>query len=93
MKFSFLSHNHSIIFVVEMSLPLRITFEHSDYTYRVLTTGINRNTNEIKISLSGREFTLVRNNLNEWYAQDATIGDNHDLLKSIGRSVASRYRL
>ncbi len=76
-----------------MSLPLRITFKDSDYTYQVLTTGIGKETMEIKINLSGKEFTLARNQQNEWYAQDATIGDNHELLKAIARSIVSRFRV
>ena len=76
-----------------MSLPLRITFERKDYTYRVLTTGISKETKVIQISLSGEEFALTRNLKNEWIAQDATIGDDNGLLKAIGRAVALRYRL
>lgn len=76
-----------------MSLPLRITFEHADYSYRVLTTGISKETKEIKISQSGKEFTLAKNHQNEWFAMDATIADNQELLKAIGRALSTRYRL
>ena len=76
-----------------MSLPLRITFEGIDYTYKVLSKGIDKETTEIKISIDHNEFTLVPNQLNEWIAKEISIGDNNELLKAIGRSVASRYRL
>lgn len=78
---------------VKMSLPLRITFEQQDYTYTVLTKGIDKNTKEIKINLSGQDYTLVRNQQNQWHAQEATIGDNLALLHEVGRMVALRYRL
>ncbi len=76
-----------------MSLPLRITFGDIDYTYKVLSKGINKETTQIKISLFSEEFTLIRDQRNEWVAEETSIGDNQALLRAIGRSLASRYRL
>jgi hypothetical protein len=76
-----------------MSLPLRITFEQKDYTYTVLTRGIDKNTQTIRIQLSGEEFTLMRNPQNEWYALEDSIGDQPGLLGAIGKNIALRYRL
>jgi hypothetical protein len=76
-----------------MNLPLRITFEGTDYTYRVLTKAINKDITEIKINFADQEFTLVKSQTNEWIALEVSVGDNPALLKAIGRAVASRYRL
>jgi len=76
-----------------MSLPLRITVDDRDYTYTVLTRGINKQTESIKISLNEEEFTLVRNQNNAWLALEETIGDHPGLLQAIARNIALRYRL
>ncbi|GAA3989604.1 hypothetical protein [Mucilaginibacter dorajii] len=76
-----------------MSLPLRITFNDTDYTYTVLTRSINKETTAIKISLLGEEFTIVRNQQHQWYAMETSIGDKDDLLCAIAKNVALRYRL
>ena len=76
-----------------MSLPLRITFEQKDYTYTVLTRGVNKYTQTIKISVSGEEFTLVRNPQNEWYVLEASVGDQPGLFAAIGKNISLRYRL
>nr|WP_184549787.1 hypothetical protein [Mucilaginibacter sp. FT3.2]MBB6234211.1 hypothetical protein [Mucilaginibacter sp. FT3.2] len=76
-----------------MSLPLRITFEEKDYTYMVLTKGITKETNQIRISLAGEDFTLLRTPQNEWYAEELAVGDHPGLLMAIARNVALRYRL
>ncbi|QNN42931.1 hypothetical protein [Pedobacter roseus] len=77
----------------KMSLPMRITFEGEDYTYMILTKMINKETNEIRISLNGEELTLSRNARGEWDAVERTVSDRHGLLMSIARNVALRYRL
>ena len=76
-----------------MSLPLRITFEGADYTYRVLTKLIVKTTDLIRIELDGVEYQLSPNAKGEWVAADATIADRQDLLRAIARNVALRYRL
>jgi hypothetical protein len=76
-----------------MSLPLRITFEGKDYTYLVLTKRITRETQNIRIELEGVEYELTPNNKKEWYAADATINDNPELLKAIAKNIVHRYRL
>ncbi|KQM77880.1 hypothetical protein ASE74_15890 [Pedobacter sp. Leaf216] len=76
-----------------MSLPMRITFENRDYTYSVLTKNINKDTVEFKISVQGEELTLVRSVNKEWDCPELTVGNNHNLLKAIGKSIALRYRL
>ncbi|MET3981497.1 MULTISPECIES: hypothetical protein [unclassified Mucilaginibacter] len=76
-----------------MSLPLRITFEKKDYTYIVLTRKIDKHTETIKIDFLGEEFTLVRNQRNEWYVFENSIGDPPGLLQAIAKNVALRYRL
>lgn len=76
-----------------MSLPLRITFEGMDYIYTILTKLISKETNEIKISLKGEEFTLYKNQKGEWDALERTISDEPGLIKAIARNIALRYRL
>jgi hypothetical protein len=76
-----------------MSLPLRITFDGKDYTYMVLTKGITKDINQIRISVDGEDFTLLRSSQNEWYAEELAVGDQAGLLKAIARNIALRYRL
>ena len=76
-----------------MSLPLRITFEKTDYTYTVLTRPITKDLEMIKIEVNGEEITLQRNERAEWYAAENTIGDVPGLLNAIAKNLALRYRL
>jgi len=76
-----------------MSLPLRITFEESDYTFSVLTKSINKQTNLIRIKLNDQEYDLAVNSRGEWDAADTTVQDHPGLLRAIARNVALRYRL
>lgn len=91
---SFFTHGYHIcLYLYPMSLPLRITFEQTDYTYHVITKGIDKSTASIKISLMGKEFNLVRNSSKDWTALEETIEDPPGLLSEIGRNIALRYRL
>lgn len=76
-----------------MSLPLRITFEGKDYTYRILTKMIDQHSKTIQILLEDQELTIFRNSNNEWDAHERTISDHSGLIKTIARNVALRYRL
>ncbi|RBQ07827.1 hypothetical protein [Pedobacter miscanthi] len=72
---------------------MRINFENKDYIYNILTKAISKDTIEIKVSLLGEEFTLVRTLDKEWDVFDKTIMDNPGLLRAIGKNIALRYRL
>jgi hypothetical protein len=72
---------------------MRITFENEDYTYSVLTRNIDKDTKEVKISLQGEELTLIQSSTKEWDCLERTVGDNHGLIKAIGKNIALRYRL
>lgn len=63
-----------------MSLPLRINLDEKDYTYKIITKGITKETISIQINLDGMEYQLACNVNGEWNAVDATISDNSDLL-------------
>lgn len=76
-----------------MSLPLRIHFDEKDYTYIILTKGINKETSTIHIQLNGVEYQLVCNAKGDWDVVDATVCDHPGLLKEIGRNIKLRYRL
>jgi hypothetical protein len=75
-----------------MSLPLRITIHQKDYTYKVLTRHITRDTKLIKIDLEGTEYELHRLADNQWHS-DVTISDNQELLAAIARNLSLRYRI
>ncbi|WP_256006695.1 hypothetical protein [Pedobacter deserti] len=75
-----------------MSLPLRITFEQNDYTYKVLTRQITRDTTLIKIELNGKEYELTKTPDNHWQS-DVTIAENAQLLAAIARNLSLRYRI
>ncbi|MES2454847.1 MAG: hypothetical protein V4594_04890 [Bacteroidota bacterium] len=76
-----------------MSQPLRITFEGKDYTYSILTPKITKDVTLIRIELEGQEYELAPDAKRQWVAVDATIYDQPELLKSIGRNIAVRFRL
>lgn len=76
-----------------MSLPLRITVDNQDFSYTLLTRIINKETREIKIAIGAEEFTLLKGENDEWYASEASIQDNHQLLQAIIRSIRLRYRI
>jgi hypothetical protein len=74
-----------------MSLPLRITVLSKDYTYKVLTRNINRDTVLILIELEGAEYRLLKGTDGLWRS-DVTVSENADLLVEIARSLSLRYR-
>lgn len=76
-----------------MNLQMRITFDEKDYTYVVLTKGITRETNAIRINLNKTEYQLICNSNGDWDVDDATVTDHNGLLKAIGRNIKLRYRL
>lgn len=76
-----------------MSLPLRITLNGKDYTYTVLTKKIEQHTTEIKIEFNGEELTVARSITGDWDIMERTIVDEPELLRTIARSLALRYRL
>ncbi len=84
---------HRLVIFGAVSLPLRITFEGADYTYRVLTKLIVKTTKLIRIELEDVQYELAPNEKGEWLAADATIADKQELLRAIARNVALRYRL
>ncbi|WP_256006753.1 hypothetical protein [Pedobacter deserti] len=73
-----------------MSLPLPITFEQNDYTYKVLTCQITRDATLIKIELNGKEYELTKTPDNHWQS-DVTIAQNVALLAAIARNISLRY--
>ena len=76
-----------------MKLPLRIRFEEQDYSYHILNNTLDRTTREFRIKLDDQEYTLLRNEKNEWSCTDLTINDNPALFIAIGRSIGLRYQL
>jgi len=80
-------------YICRMSQPLRITFEGKDYTYSILTPKITKDMTLIRIELNGQEYQLVPDVKRQWVAVDVTISDQPELLKSIARNIALRYRL
>ncbi|MBE9599876.1 hypothetical protein [Pedobacter sp. MC2016-24] len=76
-----------------MKLPLRIRFEDQDYSYTILNNTLDRTTREFRILLADQEYTLLRNEKNEWSCPDLTINDNPALLIAIARSIGLRYQL
>jgi hypothetical protein len=76
-----------------MSQPLRITFEQEDYTYNILTKGINKDSVEIRIILNNEEYVLIKNSKGEWSTSDHKANTNVELINSIVRAIGLRYRL
>ncbi|MGN6398678.1 MAG: hypothetical protein ACTHMI_24120 [Mucilaginibacter sp.] len=76
-----------------MGQVLRITFNHTDYTFEIFNTRpVSRETEEIQILLNGTTKTLVCNNRN-WVpkSDNGELGD--ELAAAIGKAIALRYRI
>ncbi|MEJ2884173.1 hypothetical protein [Pedobacter sp. GR22-6] len=76
-----------------MGLLMRINYDDKDYNYTIITKGITKETKSIQINLNDMEYELVCNSKGDWDAVDATVSDQPDLLKAIGRNIKLRYRL
>jgi hypothetical protein len=76
-----------------MSLPIRIHYQGQDYTYKILTRNISKDTQEIKISFNDEEYTLVANTRKEWTIAETCVGDQHELLQAIAKNIVLRYHL
>ncbi|MNL79022.1 hypothetical protein D3C87_2055420 [compost metagenome] len=59
----------------------------------MITKEITKQTSLIQINLNDIQYELARNLKGDWDAADATINDNPDLLRAIGRNIKLRYRL
>ncbi|WP_256009409.1 hypothetical protein [Desertivirga xinjiangensis] len=75
-----------------MSLPLRTTFGNRDYTYRILTRVINKETTSIKFSLEEEEFTMEKGGNGNWQIREASLGD-YQLLEAVAKSICKRYAI
>lgn len=58
-----------------MNLPMRINFDNKDYSYLIITNGINKLTTKIQINLNDKEYLLVCNSTRHWDFVDATVND------------------
>jgi hypothetical protein len=76
-----------------MGQVLRITFNHTDYTFQILNTRpVSRETEEIQILLNGTTHTLVCNSRN-WVPKSDNAEVPDELAAAIGKAIALRYRI
>ncbi|HTI57903.1 hypothetical protein [Mucilaginibacter sp.] len=77
-----------------MGLPLRITFNDTDYAYQIVNSKlIDRDTTELELILNGETIELHRDQNKGWIQKDSNSSVNPDLIQALGRSVSLRLRM
>jgi len=75
-----------------MAQELRLTFEHKDYTFRILSGPVSRETAEIQIMVEGGTRTLIREAQQRVPKENAEAFSNR-LPIAIGKAISLRYRI
>lgn len=77
-----------------MGLPLRITFNDTDYAYQIVNSKIiDRDTTELELILNGETIGLQRDQNKGWVQKDDSSTIDPDLVQALGRSVSLRLRM
>jgi len=77
-----------------MGLPLRITFNDTDYAYQIVNSKlIDRDTTELEIILNGETIGLQRDQTKGWIQKDNNSSLDPGLIQALGRSVSLRLRM
>jgi len=76
-----------------MGQVLRITYGDKDYRYQLLNeTPIERDTQELRISLEGRSLTLVKKG-DQWLPLETEAGGDNALINAVAKAITLRYRI
>jgi hypothetical protein len=77
-----------------MGLPLRITFDDTDFVYEIVNSkAIKPDTTEFEIVLNGDKVELIRDDKMVWVLKDGNKDIDPALIQALGRSVSLRLRL
>ncbi|MNJ98945.1 hypothetical protein D3C87_167150 [compost metagenome] len=77
-----------------MGLPMRITYNDTDYIYEILnSSAINKETTELHISFDGQEIVLMKDEKNVWVQNGGEYKVEPELAQALGRSVSLRFRM
>lgn len=78
---------------IKMGLPLRITFNDTDYVYQINTSPITPATSELEILLNGEKIVLQKDARRVWIQTGEGPAIEPDFAQALGRSVALRFRM
>lgn len=77
-----------------MGLPLRITFNDTDYVYQIVDSKlIDKHTTEIELILEGEKIGLIRDVRLVWKQKQGSQAIDSELIQALGRSVSLRLRM
>ncbi|WP_299586908.1 hypothetical protein [Mucilaginibacter sp.] len=77
-----------------MGLPLRITFNDTDYIYQIIDSKIiNQYTTELQLLVNGEKVELIKNDKRVWVQKDELKSLDPELVQALGRSVSLRMRM
>jgi len=77
-----------------MGLPLRITFNDTDYVYQIVDSkSIDKHTTEIELILEGEKIGLIRDVKLVWKQKQGSQAIDSELIQALGRSVSLRLRM
>jgi hypothetical protein len=77
-----------------MGLPLRITFNDTDYIYQIIDSKIiNQYTTELQLLVNGEKVELIKNDKRVWVQKDELKSLDPELIQALGRSVSLRMRM
>jgi hypothetical protein len=77
-----------------MGLPLRITFNDTDYIYQIVDSKlIDQHTTELQLLLNGEKVDLIKNDKRVWILKDEENPLDPELVQALGRSVSLRMRM
>jgi hypothetical protein len=77
-----------------MGLPLRITFNDTDYIYQIIDSKIiNQYTTELQLLVNGEKVALIKNDKRVWVQKDELKSLDPELIQALCRSVSLRLRM
>lgn len=77
-----------------MGLPLRITFNDTDYIYQIINSKlINQNTTELELLINEEKVLLIKDDKRTWVQKDGTRSIDPELAEALGRSISLRLRM
>jgi hypothetical protein len=76
-----------------MAQLLRITFDKTDYSFKILNADpVSKETSELKILLNGETKTLIKDR-HIWFPKESSDANIIGLAAAIGKTISLRYRI
>lgn len=77
-----------------MGLQLRMTFNDTDYAYRIINSKLtDQQTTELELVLEGEKVELLRDKNLVWIQKDGDSSFDPGLIQALGRSASLRLRV